>query len=83
VPQLSAQEAAAAQRQMTESISNAQNNLAAAKGRQLNPTQTDLVSKINSFIEESRGAAREGDWNRAKNLAKKAQVLGEELAGSL
>lgn len=83
VPQLSAQEVAAAQQQMNESISGAQNRLSAAKVRHLNATQTDLVSKINSFIAESQEAARGGDWNRAKNLAKKAQVLGEELAGSL
>ncbi len=82
-PQLTEQEAAAAQRQMNDSISAAQKNLAAAKGRRLNPTQADLVAKINSFIEESRGAARDGDWTRARNLAKKAQVLGEELADSL
>lgn len=83
VPQLSPQEITAAKEQMNESVSVAQNSLAAAKGRQLNAAQVDLVSKINSFIGESRAAAREGDWNRARNLAKKAQVLGDELAKSL
>jgi hypothetical protein len=38
---------------------------------------------VNSFLQESRGAAKDGDWTRAKNLAKKAQVLSEELADSL
>ena len=83
VPQLSPQEVTAARQQMNESVSIAETSLATAKGRQLNATQADLVSKINSFIGESRDAAREGDWNRARNLAKKAQVLGEELARSL
>ena len=83
VPQLSAQEVAAAQRQTNDSIANAESSLGTAKGHQLNATQADLVSKINLFLQESREAARGGDWNRARNLAKKAQVLGEELAGSL
>jgi hypothetical protein len=82
-PQLSEQEIAAAQLQMNESVTIAQKNLTAAKGRRLNTTQSDLASKVNSFLEDSRAAAKEGDWTRAKNLAKKAQVLSEELADSL
>jgi hypothetical protein len=42
--------------------------------------QSDLVSKIVSFSDEARKAASEGDWTRARNLAKKAEVLSEELA---
>jgi hypothetical protein len=82
-PQLSEQEIAVAQQQMNESVAIAQKNQAAAKGHRLNATQSDLASKVNSFLEESREAAKDGDWTRAKNLAKKAQVLSEELAGSL
>jgi hypothetical protein len=83
VPQLSQQETAAAQQQMNDSIAAAQRNLVSAKNHRLNSLQTDLASKVNSFLEESRIAAKEGDWTRAKNLAKKAQVLSEELAQSL
>jgi hypothetical protein len=82
-PQLSEQEIASAQQQMNDSITIAQRNLANAKGHRLNTTQTDLASKVNSFLAESKIAVREGDWNRARNLAKKAQVLSEELASSL
>lgn len=82
-PQLSGQEIAVAQQQMNESVAVAQKNLQAAKGHRLNATQSDLASKVNSFLEESKGAAKDGDWMRAKNLAKKAQVLSEELAASL
>jgi hypothetical protein len=81
-PQLSGQEVAAAQQQMNESISVAQQNLAAAKGHKWNATQADLASKVNTFLDESKVAVKEGDWTRAKNLAKKAQVLSEELAQS-
>ena len=82
-PQLSEQEIAAAQQQMNDSIAAAQRNLTAAKSHRLNATQTDLASKVNSFMEDTKAAAKDGDWTRAKNLAKKAQVLSEELAGSL
>jgi hypothetical protein len=82
-PQLSEQEIRAAQQQMNESIAVAQRNLTNAKGHQLNTTQTDLASKVNSFLEETKAAVKDGDWTRARNLAKKAQVLSEELAQSL
>jgi hypothetical protein len=82
-PQMSEPEIAAARKQMDASISQAQKNLDAAKGRKLNPAQADLAAKVHSFIEEAHGAARDGDWNRAKNLAKKAEVLSDELAESL
>jgi len=82
-PQLSEQEVAEAQRQINESAAVAQRHLDAAKGRTLNAAQNDLVSKVTSFLEESKDAARGGDWTRARNLAKKAQVLAEELAATL
>jgi hypothetical protein len=82
-PQLSEQEVSAAQQQMNESIAVAQRNLANAKNHQLNATQTDLASKVNSFLDESKTAVKDGDWTRAKNLAKKAEVLSQEFAQSL
>jgi len=82
-PELSQQELAAAQQQLNQSTAIAQRNLNAAKGRSLNPTQSDLTSKVAAFLQESKEAAHAGDWTRARNLAKKAQVLSEELAASL
>jgi len=82
-PELTPQEVAAAQQQFNESTAIAQKNLNSAKGRSLNPTQADLNSKVAAFLQESKQAVREGDWTRARNLAKKAQVLSEELAASL
>jgi type IV secretory pathway VirB10-like protein len=82
-PELSPQEIAAAQSQMNESVAIAQKNLGATRGRALNPTQSDLASKVTSFLQESKDAARDGDWTRARNLAKKAQVLSEELGALL
>jgi len=83
VPQLTAEEAAAAQQQTNSSLSIAERNVGASRGRTLNPQQSDLVSTVRSFVSEAREAARNGDWMRASNAAKKAQVLSEELARSL
>jgi hypothetical protein len=82
-PQLSQAEFAAAQQETNQSLDIAEKNLAAASGRTLNAAQNDLVSKIKAFLKDAREAARAGDWLLARNLAKKAQVLSEELLHSV
>ena len=82
-PQLTPQESAVAQQQTNQSLSIAEKNLESARGKNLNAAQSDLVSKIRSFIKDAREAAQITDWSRARSLAKKAQILAEELAGSL
>jgi hypothetical protein len=82
-PQLTAQESAVAQQQTTQSLSIAEKNLASTHGKNLNAAQLDLVSKIRGFIKDAREAAQITDWGHARSLAKKAQVLSEELGGSL
>jgi hypothetical protein len=82
-PQLSRQESTAAQQETNQSLSVAEKNLAGTRGKNLNPTQSDLVSKIKGFLKDAREAAQAGDWSRARSLAKKAQVLSEELMSSL
>lgn len=79
VPDLSAKESASLRRETDQSLSAAERNLAAIAGKSLNAAQTDLVSKVRSFISDAGEAARAGDWSRARDLAKKAQVLSEEL----
>jgi len=83
IPGLSSQESAALRQQTDQSLSSAEHNLAATAGKSLNATQSDLASKVRSFISDARDAGRAGDWARARDLAKKAQVLSEELVGSL
>jgi hypothetical protein len=83
VPELGAQETAVAKLLVAEGIAIAERNLAAARGRKLLPAQSDIVSKIKVFVAEAREASGEGDWARARNLAKKAQILSEDLASSL
>jgi len=82
-PQLTPQESAVAQQQANQSLGIAEKNLASARGRNLNAAQSDLVSKIRGFIKDAREAAQVADWSRARSLANKAQVLSEELVGSL
>lgn len=82
-PQLTPQESAVAQQQTGQSLSIAEKNLESARGKSLNAAQSDLVSKIRGFVKDAREAVQIADWSRARSLAKKAQVLSEELAGSL
>jgi hypothetical protein len=81
-PQMTPAETAAAQQQTRSSVDIAERNLTSARSRPLNATQSDLASKVRSFLTEAHDAAHVGDWTRASNAAKKAQVLSEELAGS-
>lgn len=83
VPDLTSQESAALQRETEESLSAAERNLSATAGKSLNAMQSDLASKVRSFISDAREAGRAGDWARARTLAKKAEVLSEQLASSL
>jgi hypothetical protein len=80
---LSTQESTSLQRESNQSLSAAERNLAATSGKSLNAAQADLASKVRSFISDAREAGRAGDWARARDLAKKAQVLSEELDRSL
>ncbi len=82
-PQLSPQETVVARQETNQSLNIAEKNLAFTQGKRLNASQSDLVSKIRGFLKDAREAAQVGDWSRARSLAKKAQVLSEELAGSL
>jgi len=82
-PELTPQESAVAQQQTNQSLGIAERNLESARGKNLNVAQADLVSKIRGFIKDAREAAQITDWSRARSLAKKAQVLSEELTGSL
>jgi hypothetical protein len=83
VPELSTQESAALQRQTEQSLSVAEHNLAAAAGKSLNAVQADLASKVRSFVADAHEAGKAGDWARARDLARKAQVLSEELAQNM
>jgi len=82
VPELSAQESSALQQETEQSLNRAEQNIATASRKTLNATQTDLASKIRGFISDAHDAGKVGDWARARDLAKKAQVLSDELVNS-
>jgi len=54
-------------------------NLKKIAGRQLSSNQQDMVNQIRQFMEQSKAAVGDGDLERARTLAWKAQVLSEEL----
>jgi hypothetical protein len=83
VPELTPEETVAAKEQTGNSLGIAERNIGSARGKALNRTQLDLASKVRSFIAEAREASHAGDWTRARDAAKKAEVLSEELARSL
>jgi len=82
-PQLSAEESSTAQQETAASLAAAEKGLAATQGKNLNAAQSDMVSKITGFMGDARGAGATGDWTSARTLARKAQLLAEELAQSL
>jgi homogentisate 1,2-dioxygenase len=69
---------------LTETIqllAPSETNLQKISGRQLNANQQDTVKQIQSFMEQATTAARDGDVQRAHNLAVKANLLSAELVG--
>ncbi len=78
-PELTTEQMSAAQAETQHSLDVAEWNLAQAQKKRLNETQLDVVSKVRGFMESSKEAGKNGDWQRAKNLATKAEVLSSEL----
>ena len=78
-PGLSKQQASN-QRQKTDSLLTATDaNLKKISGRQLNPGQQDTVNQVRKYVEQAKAAVDAGDFQRAHNLAYKAQLLSSEL----
>jgi hypothetical protein len=58
-----------------------ENNLYQLAGRSLDQSQQDTVAHIRNYMANARFALQEGDPQRARNLALKAQLLSADLAG--
>jgi hypothetical protein len=82
-PEVTTEEMTEAKAETQHSLDVVEKNLNATQGKRLNAMQEDLASKVRGFADNAREAMRSGDWVRAKSLAKKAEVLSEQLAGSL
>jgi hypothetical protein len=82
-PEVTTEEMTAAKTATQQSLDIAEKGLSLAQGKRLNATQADLASKVRGFADNAREAMRSGDWDRAKNLAKKAELLSQQLTASL
>lgn len=61
-------------------LGTTEENLKKISGRQLSSEQQDTVSQIQQFMQQSKAAAANGDADRARTLAWKAELLSEDLA---
>jgi hypothetical protein len=69
----------AQQRTIDQLTATTTENLKKLEGRQLDPTQQDMVSQIKQFMDQSKTAVAAGDLERGNNLATKARLLSDEL----
>ena len=60
-------------------VAGTEENLKKAADLQLNPSQQEMVSQIKEFIEQSKAAVAAGDLARGHSLARKANLLSDEL----
>ena len=63
----------------TNQLDNTENQLKRVDSNNLSSDQQAMLTQIKTYISQSRKAISEGDYERASNLAKKAQVLTDEL----
>jgi hypothetical protein len=76
------QQQASQQLQMTNQLLlTTDANLKAVAGRQLSAEQQETVKQIQSYVEQSKAAAGDGDVQRAYTLATKANLLSADLVG--
>ena len=60
-------------------LGTTEENLKKISGRQLSSEQQDTVTQIQQFVKQSKAAAANGDSERARTLAWKAELLSEDL----
>lgn len=75
------QEQARRQRQNAEQLlTSAENNLYLLAGRTLSQNQQDTAVQVRNYMAGARSALKQGDPQRARNLAFKANLLSDDLA---
>ena len=60
-------------------LGSTEENLKKISGRQLSSDQQETVTQIQQFMQQSKTAAANGDSERARTLAWKAELLSEDL----
>ena len=72
-------EAITKQKESTAQIVDATENSLKNLSRQLSDEEKGTKAQIQSYLQQSRKATADGDFERAYNLAKKAQLLADAL----
>lgn len=62
-------------------LANADDNLKQVTRRHLSTDEEDTVKQIQVYMEQARTAIKNGEAQRAYNLANKANLLSADLAG--
>lgn len=78
-PDISSAEAARDRQSTTQLLDTTENQLKRVDSSNLSSDQQAMLTQIRTYINQSRKAITDGDYERASNLAKKAQVLTDEL----
>jgi len=78
-PDVSSDQAARDRQSTNQSLDTTEKDLKRLDGRALNSDEQAVLTQIRAYISQSRKALTEGDYERASNLAKKAQVLTDDL----
>ena len=60
-------------------LGTTEENLKKISGRQLNESEQGMVNQIHQFVAQSKTAVAAGNFDRARTLAWKAELLSEEL----
>ena len=76
---MSSDQAARDRQSTNQSLDTTEKDLKRLDGRALNSDEQAVLTQIRAYISQSRKALTEGDYERASNLAKKAQVLTDDL----
>ncbi len=74
-----ADEAVAKREAINQLLETTEQNLKRTAENQLTSAQQDTVSQTRQFVNESKQAMADGDLERARTLAWKAEVLSEDL----
>jgi hypothetical protein len=78
-PDVSSPEANRDRQSTNQLLDTTENQVKKLEGENLNSDQHSVLMQIKAYITQSRKAITDGDYERASNLAKKAQLLTEEL----
>lgn len=60
-------------------LETTESNLKKIAGHPLSATQQEMVSQIRQYMTQSKEAVKDGDTERGRTLAQKAQLLSDEL----